>query len=135
MDPNNYRTTMVGHTFSKIYATILHLKLSRELERRQLRARGQAGFRHEHQTIDHILTLGAIIEEARHQSSKVYHCFVDFQKAFDSIPKEALFQRLEDIGISNTLLAATMRLYESVLGCIRTTHEISVFIKSTIRVK
>jgi hypothetical protein len=39
-DPNNYRTIMVGHMFSKLYATVLHLKLSGELERRQLRARG-----------------------------------------------------------------------------------------------
>jgi hypothetical protein len=43
-DPNNYRTIMVGHTFSKLYATILHMKLSSELEHRHLRARGQAGF-------------------------------------------------------------------------------------------
>jgi hypothetical protein len=43
-DPNNYRTIMVGHTLSKIYAMTLHLKLSGELERRQLRARGQVGF-------------------------------------------------------------------------------------------
>jgi hypothetical protein len=55
---------MVGHTFSKLYATVLHMKLSRELERRLLRARGQAGFHSTHQTIDHILTLWAIIEEA-----------------------------------------------------------------------
>jgi hypothetical protein len=79
-DPNNYRTIMVGHTFSKLYATVLHMKLSSELEQRSLRARGQAGFRPTHQTIDHIFTLWAIIEEARHRSSKVYCCFVDFQK-------------------------------------------------------
>jgi hypothetical protein len=56
-DPNNYRTIVVGHTFSKLYATALHLKLLRELERRKLKDRGQVGFRPEHQTIDHILTL------------------------------------------------------------------------------
>jgi hypothetical protein len=31
-DPNNYRMIMVGHTFSKLYATVLHMKLSSELE-------------------------------------------------------------------------------------------------------
>jgi hypothetical protein len=77
----------------------------------------------------------AIIEEARHRSSKVYCCFVDFRKAFDSVPREALFQRLRDIGISPTLLTAIMRLYESVLGRLRTVHGISDFIRSTIGVK
>jgi hypothetical protein len=43
-DPNNYRMIMVGHTFSKLYATTLHRKLSSELERRHLRAKGQVGF-------------------------------------------------------------------------------------------
>ena len=45
---------MVGHTFSKLYATVLHSKLSSDLEQRNLRARGQVGFRPTHQTIDHI---------------------------------------------------------------------------------
>ena len=63
-DPNNYRTIMVGHTFSKLYATALHSGLFSFLEQKQLRARWQAGFRPNHQTIDHIFTLRALIEEA-----------------------------------------------------------------------
>lgn len=79
-NPNNYRTIMVGHTFSKLYAIVLHRKLSSDLEQRQLRARGQVSFQLAHQTIDHIFSLCAMIEEARHRSSKVYCCFVDFRK-------------------------------------------------------
>jgi hypothetical protein len=89
----------------------------------------------DYQTTDHIFTLRAIIEEARHRSSKVYCCFVDFRKAFDTVPREALFQRLRDINISETLLAAIMRLYESVLGRLRLAHGLSDFIQSTIGVK
>ena len=91
-DPNNYRTIMVGHTFSKLYATVLHMKLSKDFEQKNLRARGQAGFRPTHQTIDHIFTLQAVIEEARHRSSKVYCYFIDFWKAFDSVLREDLLQ-------------------------------------------
>jgi hypothetical protein len=131
-NPNNYRTIMVGHTFSKLYAIVLHRKLSSDLEQRQLRARGQAGFRPAHQTIDHIFTLRAVIEEARHRSSKVYCCFVDFRKAFDSVPREALLQRLRDIGISATLLTTIMRLYESVLGRLRAAHGMSDFIEALL---
>ena len=134
-DPNNYRTIMVGYTFSKLYATVLHRKLSSTLEERDLKARGQAGFRSAHQTIDHIFTLRAVIEEARHRSSKVNCCFVDFRKAFDSVPREDLFQRLRDIGISMTLLTAIMRLYKSVLGRLREVGGLFEFIRSTIGVK
>jgi hypothetical protein len=82
---------MTGHTFSKLYATVLHLWLSNEIQ--HLRAKGQANFHLEYQRTDHIFMLKSIIEEAHHHSSKVYLCFVDFQKAFDMIPREALFQR------------------------------------------
>ncbi|KAH9293842.1 hypothetical protein KI387_040956, partial [Taxus chinensis] len=56
-------------------------------------------------------------------------------KAFDSVPREALFRRLRDIGISETLLTAIMRLYEEVLGRLRTSVGLSDFIRSTIGVK
>jgi len=120
VNPNNYRTIMVGHTFLKLYVTTLHMKFSCEIENRHLRSRGQTRFHPGHQTIDQIFTLWAIIEEARHRSSKVYCCFVDFWKDFDSIPREALFWRLRDIGIYHTLLTAIMCLYESVHSCLHT---------------
>jgi hypothetical protein len=115
-DPNNYKTIMVGHTFLKLYATVLYRNPFSEIESRHLRDKGRVGFRPTHKTIVHIFTLQAIIEEARHRSSKGYCCFVNFRKAFKSILREALFQRLIDINIYHTLFSAIMHLYESVLG-------------------
>lgn len=116
---------MIGHTFVKLYAPALNTILSSELDRRNCRAKGQVRFRADYQTVDHIFTLRAIIEEARHHLKKVYSCFVDFRMAFDSIPRAALFQRLRDIGISKILLTAIMRLYETVIGRLRTTEGLS----------
>ena len=88
----------------------------------------QVDFCLDYQMIDHTFTLRAIIEEGRHHSSKVYSCFVDFRKAFDIVSREALFQRLCDISISETLLSSIMRLYESILGCLSMAHVLSDFI-------
>jgi hypothetical protein len=49
--------------------------------------------------------------------------------------RDALFLRLRDIGISETLLVAIMRLYESVLGQLRMAHGLFDFIQSTIGAK
>lgn len=69
---------MVGHRFLKLYVTVVHMKLFREHEERGFKARGQVGFRSTHQTINHIFTLRALIDEALYCFLKVYYCFVNF---------------------------------------------------------
>jgi hypothetical protein len=54
---------------------------------------------------------------------------------FDTVPRDALFQRLRDIGISEILLVTIMRLYESILGCLGMAYGLSDFIQSTIGLK
>ena len=60
---------------------------------------------------------------------------MDFHKAFDSVPRLVLFQRLHEIGILDMLQTAIMRLYERVTGRLRTPEGFSVPIQSTIEVK
>jgi hypothetical protein len=67
--------------------------------------------------------------------SRLYTYVVDIRKAFDIVPREALFQSLRDIGIYETLLVVIMRLYDSVSSRLRMAHGLSDFIQSTIGVK
>jgi len=76
---------------------------------------GQAGFRQDYQTTNRILVLKAIIEEACSRSSKVFCCFVDLQKAFDTVPRHLLVERLQSVGISRDLFVAISRLYETMI--------------------
>jgi hypothetical protein len=46
---------------------------------------------------------------------------------FDTVSREALFQRLCDIGIFEILLVATMRMYEAVSGHLRMAHDLFDF--------
>jgi len=46
-----------------------------------------------------------------------------------------MFHRLGDIGILYILIAAIMRLYAAVLGCLCVVHGLTYFIRSTIGVK
>ena len=62
MMPGNYRTIMIGHTLTRLYASILEQQLSRWADRAGIRESGQAGFKKGFSTLDHILTLRAIIE-------------------------------------------------------------------------
>lgn len=91
--------------------------ISDKLECRHLGAKGQARFRQEYQTIDHIFTICTIIKAACLFESLLLLC--GLSKVFYSIPREALLQKLHDLGILETLLVSIMQLYDSMLGIFR----------------
>lgn len=135
MIPGNYRTIMVGHTLTRLYASILEQRLNGWAEDEGVRATGQAGFRRGFSTLDHILTLRAIIEEGRANGKRMYCCFVDFRKAFDTVPRARLMRRMQDLGVPKEIIWGIMALYGSVIGHVRTPEGISDTVHSTIGVK
>jgi hypothetical protein len=55
----------------------------------------QIGFCKGKRTSDHIFTLKTLIDKYTQQGSKrLYACFVDFRKAFDTVRHEELFYKL-----------------------------------------
>lgn len=134
-EPGNYRTIMVGHTLARLFASILEQRLSRWAESEGIRAAGQAGFRRGFSTLDHILTLRAIIEEGRASGRRIYCSFVDFRKAFDMVPRARLMRRLQEMGVPTQLIWGIMALYRSVTGQVYTTEGVSDLIHSSIGVK
>ena len=50
----------------------------------------QAGFRKERSCTDQIATLRVIVEQTIEWQSSLYVCFVDFEKAFDSVDRQSI---------------------------------------------
>ena len=61
----------------------------------------QIGFMEENRAPDHIFTLKSVVNKyvTNEKGKKLYACFVDFRKAFDSVWHEGLFHKLESMGI------------------------------------
>ena len=57
------------------------------------------GFRKHCRTTDHILSLKTLIDKAFKSSSRLYTCFVDLSKAFDTINRQALFHKMSKYNI------------------------------------
>ena len=93
MDPGNYRTIMIGHVHAKLYGAILEAKLSTYTKDVGLRVQEQTGFRRGLLTLDHIFVLRCLIDQTRIRRQRLYCCFVDFRKAFDTVPRDRLFSR------------------------------------------
>ena len=69
---------------------MLENRISKWAEERGKRAKGQAGFRPKHSMGDHGITLRHIIEKVWEKKKEDLCCFVDFEKAFDTIPRDKL---------------------------------------------
>ena len=97
--PTNYRTIMIGSCMAKLLGSVTEQALSLWAETNNKRAKGQAGFRPKHSTIDHLISIRVLMEESRLKGQALYCCFVDFTKAFDTIPRAGLWKRMEHIGV------------------------------------
>ena len=64
----------------------------------------QVGFRKDRSCTDQIATLRIIVEQSIEWSSPLYLLFVDFEKAFDSLDREAMWRLLYHYGISDTII-------------------------------
>jgi len=116
---DNYRAIAVGLVLSKLFAIILNTRLDGFVENRGFRAHGQAGFRHNRCTADHVFVLRHLIDKYRASykvpcGSKLFTCFVDFRKAYDSIHRDLLMQRLAEIGIHGNMLSVLAHMYFTV---------------------
>ena len=60
----------------------------------------QFGFKENHITADIIFVLKSLINKYIHKNkNKIYACFVDLRKAFDSVWREALLYKLCKMGV------------------------------------
>ncbi len=107
----NYKGITVGPVLAKVFAMILEARLSNWAEERGLRARGQAGFRKDFRTTDNLYILWTLIEQNIHKHKKVYCCFMDFRKAFDTVPRDLLWQVLAEMGIVGRFMQCLQSMY------------------------
>ncbi len=107
----NYRGITMGFVLAKVFAMILKARLSSWAEKRGLRARGQAGFRKDFRTTYNLYILQTLIEQNIHKHKKVYYCFVDFRKAFDTVLRDLLWQVLVEMGIVGRFMQCLQSMY------------------------
>jgi exonuclease III len=120
---DNYRGITVGPVLAKVFAMILEARISQWAEANDLRAKGQAGFRKDYRTTDNLFILRTLTEQAKLQKKKLYTCFVDFKKAFDTVPRDLLWQVLERLGIRGRILECLRSMYRQDQACLHHPEE------------
>jgi hypothetical protein len=138
MDCSNWRGITAGSILGKVYAMILEKRLDSWVENGGLRADFQAGFRKSYRTTDNVFILKTLIAQAKALPSrqrKLYVCFVDFKKAFDTVPRSLLWERLTQLGVDGKFLRAVQCMYDKVLCRVKTPAGLTDEFPSTVGVK
>ena len=83
-------------------------------------SKSQLGFLAGCRTADALLILNNLVEYyCKKKSQYMYGCFVDFKKAFDSIPRHILFQKLLDYNINGKFYDCLVNIYINDVACIK----------------
>ena len=95
-DHNNYQGICVTSCLSKLFCTILNDRILYYTTENDIIHPSQIGFLPGNMTADHIFTLRTLYEKyvLNFNRGKLYVCFVDSKKAFDSIWHQGLFHKL-----------------------------------------
>ena len=119
-DPSNYRGIAVLSCISKLFTAILNIRLRTFVSEKNILCDEQLGFREGNRTSDAHLILYNLIQDYCHKKGKkIFACFVDFKKAFDSIPRELLFQKLQKIGVNGKFFNVLKTIYNNDNCCVR----------------
>ncbi|XP_072906368.1 uncharacterized protein [Hemitrygon akajei] len=72
----------------------------------------QAGFRKERSCIVQIATLRVIVEQTTEWQTPLYVCFIDFEKAFDSLDRKSMWSILRHYGVPEEMVNIIKQLYD-----------------------
>jgi hypothetical protein len=125
-DPNNYRAIAVASNLGKLFSSILLGRLIRFRNAACPDTPNQLGFCKEAQTSDHILTLSTCIDKhVHHKKERLYACFVDYAKAFDTVCREALLYKLWKFGIRGRFFKCLEHMYSNSNAKVKLLNKLS----------
>ena len=112
MDPNNYRGISLISCVYKLFTVIIKNRCEKHCKENKILSEKQLGFVSGNRTSDAHLILHNLIRKYCHKKGKyLYSCLVDFSKAFDSIPRDLLFQKLLSKGIKGKIFNLLKNIY------------------------
>ena len=133
--PNNYRGIAVGSALGKVFLSIINTRISDFLENNDKYDKAQNGFRKDHRTSDNIFIFKTMINKIKLLNKKLFVCFVDFSKAFDTVWRNGLLFKLQNLGINGNALTLLKNMYNDVSYIVKVNNEYSDLFHSNIGVR
>lgn len=114
---NNYRPISLTANLSKVFLKIIKNRTYPLLDRNQ--PCEQAGFRKKYSTVDHIHAVNQLFEKAREYNVEINALFIDFNKAFDTVYHEKIWEALARQGTPVTFIKILQNLYKNASAYVK----------------
>lgn len=108
-DINNYRPVSLMSNIYKVFSKLILGRITKVIEENQ--PREQAGFRKNFSTIDHISVIKQIVEKCHEYGRQYYVAFVDYNKAFDSLKHNKIWESLKEQGVPEKYIRIIKEIY------------------------
>ena len=129
-DPDNYRGICIGGALSKVLSTMMNNRLTDYSKANSLIDKSQIGFLTMNRTADHLLSLKSMVNKyVNDEKGRLYVCFIDFRKAFDTVWHQGLFQKLEAAGINGNFINTLKDMYQKTECAVKLESRTTQFFK------
>ena len=120
LNPSNFRGISIMNCIAKLFSIVLNNRLKNFIDKNNLIKEVQIAHKKGCRTTDHIFVLKTLIDqETKINKSKLYACFVDFHKAFDSINRDLLLYKLLHFGIGGNFYQVIKNMYYNITSCVK----------------
>ena len=113
---DNWRSISLLDVIGKLFARVINDRLQAVVE--DSVADSQCGFRAGRGCVDLIFCVCQLIEKAIEHHTKVFLLFVDLHKAYDFVPRQALWCALQKYGVSNTLVDLVRSFHDGMVATV-----------------
>ena len=129
----NYRGISLLSHAGKVFSIILQRRIMKKTE--EVLSETQAGFRPGRSTMDQLFTLRQIMEKRLERNQSLLCCFIDYEKAFDSVWQEGLWKAMNFFGYSSKYIHLLQALYQQSSSAVRVNGELTDWFKTTVGVR
>ena len=115
---NHRGISLVAHA-GKVLLKIVATRLSAYCEARNLLPEEQCGFRPYRSTTDMLFAVRRLQELGRKARVPLFLCFIDLQKAYDSVDRTLLWQVFARFGTPPQMIEVIRRFHDGIRACVR----------------
>ncbi|KAK3109114.1 hypothetical protein FSP39_023343 [Pinctada imbricata] len=126
-NPESYRPITLTSALGKVFTSIIDTRLRLFANSHEIISMAQAGFRKGFSTTDNIFCLYSFIQLYLNTGKKLFCTFIDFRKAFDTVWRIGLWQKLQNTNIKGKIFKVIYNMYADIKSCVRKNSECSDF--------